>query len=264
MISVCGKCLIFVFMNSITIDNITIGYDGKAIASGLSATLRSGCLTCLIGRNGLGKTTLLRTLSGFMPPISGKITLHTDNLSTDLWQCSKQTLARLVAVVLTEKPELNNITVSDVVAMGRMPYTNFLGTMTYADRRVVEEALAITGITDFASRDFSRLSDGERQRVMIARALAQQTPVIILDEPTAFLDYNGKVDTMNMLAKMAKTLNKIIVVSSHDLGIVVDTADRIVTIDNGIRDIEHKKLKEALSVPLHSTLCSTDKSFSIY
>lgn len=231
------------FTNTLSVSGLSVGYDGKVVAGGLTAEFRGGSLTCLVGRNGTGKTTLLRTLAGFMPPIAGSVELAVDGGRCDVWRCSRQRLARLVAVVLTEKADLANISVGEVVAMGRMPYTNFFGSLGSRDRRIVAEALEATGMTAFADRDFCRLSDGERQKVMMARALAQQTPVVLLDEPTAFLDFPTKRETMAMLARMAEDMGKIVIASTHDLGVASAIAHRIVTIDNGMKDVNPKDLQ---------------------
>lgn len=224
-------------MNEIKIENLTIGYHSKIVAKGLTTTLSSGALTCLIGKNGLGKSTLLKVLAGFIPPLSGKVIITFDGKDYDLSRMSKMALSHLIAVVLTDKVDIANVSVKDVVSMGRMPYTNFFGNLNKDDEEIVLKALNMTGISDFASRDISTLSDGERQKVMIARALAQQTPIILLDEPTAFLDYESKVETMRLLHNMASNMDKIVLASTHDLDIAVRIADRMITIDNGIKDV---------------------------
>lgn len=248
---------------------MSIGYGNKAITEGLTFVLKSGELTCLIGRNGLGKSTLLRTIAGFQRPMKGKIIGSFDKGGSiekggfadkyskgesnsnkgkeyDLTHLSKQSLARLVAVVLTEKVDIANVTAYDVVGMGRMPYTGFFGKLRDDDKAVVRKALAMTGTSDFADRDIGELSDGERQKVMIARALAQETPVILLDEPTAFLDYESKTETFRLLQSLAHDMGKIVLASTHDLDIAVRFADRLITINQGIREIGIKQLAESL------------------
>lgn len=250
-------------MNEIIITNIAIGYKKKVVAKDLSATICGGALTCLIGRNGLGKSTLLRTLAGFQPALGGSITIRITDEGVvekdgeagerlnvkdyDVASVSKATMSRLVAEVLTEKVDIVNMTVFDIVAMGRMPYTNFFGTLKDEDRKNVEEAMRTVGIADFAMRDISTLSDGERQKVMIAKALAQQTPVIILDEPTAFLDYPSKVETMRLLHNLAADMGKIVIASTHDLDIAVRNADRLITIDGVLKDVDKEELKKKLT-----------------
>lgn len=235
-------------MNGIIIENLTIGYRHKMVAEHVSATILCGQLTCLIGRNGLGKSTLLRTLAGFQPPLEGKIALEVGGRRYDLATTGKPTLARLVSVVLTEKVDMSNMTAADIVAMGRMPYTNFFGTLRTDDRKVVDKTMRMVGMEALARRDISTLSDGERQKIMIGRALAQQTPAMLLDEPTAFLDYPSKVETMSLLANLAHEMGKIIVASTHDLDIALRTADRLLTIDpqHGLVEIGKETLQEKI------------------
>jgi iron complex transport system ATP-binding protein len=234
-------------MNRIVLTKVSIGYEQKIVAGNLSAEFRGGKLTALIGRNGLGKSTLLKVLTGFLPPLSGSVSIDVDGHSYDVAHTSKNVLARLISVVLTDKPDVDHLTVEEVVGMGRMPYTGFFGGFHAADRQIVAQAMASTSTTAFAHRDISELSDGERQKVMIARALAQQTPVMILDEPTAFLDYGSKVETLRLLQQMAHDNDKVILVSTHDLDIAARYADRLVTIDYGIRDISQEELKTIIA-----------------
>ncbi|MBP7918606.1 MAG: ABC transporter ATP-binding protein, partial [Prevotella sp.] len=155
-------------------------------------------------------------------------------------------LALLVSVVLTERPDVQQMTVAEVVGLGRMPYTGFFGTLSSADLEVVEEALTLVGISDFAPRMIDALSDGERQKVMIAKALAQQTPVVLLDEPTAFLDYPSKVEMMKLLRRLAAETGKAILLSTHDLPLALQLADRLLTIDQGLREMSKTELADYL------------------
>ncbi|MCR5131271.1 MAG: ABC transporter ATP-binding protein [Prevotella sp.] len=211
-------------MNEIWFENLTIGYlkgrtDAKVVAQELTATLAAGQLTCLLGRNGSGKSTFLRTLAGFQPPLAGTLS-GLDGRRENI-----------VSVVLTEQLDLRRLTVSEVVGMGRMPYTNFWGTLREEDHQVVNEAMRLVGIESLSTADFGQLSDGERQKVMIAKALAQQTPIIILDEPTAFLDYPSKRDVMALLALLAHDQQKAILLSTHDVEIARQFADQIWFLD---------------------------------
>ena len=211
-------------MKEVSIEQLCIGYrmggkPAKVVASNLTATLAASQLTCLLGRNGSGKSTLLRTLAGFQPQLSGKISGLEGRRE------------RNVSVVLTERPDLRRLTAAEVVGMGRMPYTNFWGTLSAKDRQVVAESMRLVGIGDLATTDFGSLSDGERQKVMIAKALAQQTPVMILDEPTAFLDYPSKLDVMALLAQLAHEQQKTILLSTHDVDLAQDYADQIWFLD---------------------------------
>lgn len=220
---------------TIRIEDLTIGYrrrrGAKVVASGLDASIRSGELTCLLGQNGVGKSTLLRTLSAFIPPVSGEILL----LGRPLSDYSVKELARTIGVVLTERNDLVNLTVRELVGMGRNPYMGFWGRLTKKDHTVVDEAIALTGIGPLSGRMIQTLSDGERQKVMIAKALAQQTPVIFLDEPTAFLDFPSKVETIHLLRRLTRETGKTIFLSTHDLELALRMADRLCVMKDGLR-----------------------------
>lgn len=225
-------------MKRLIIDNLTIGYRNKVIAGPLDGQLRGRELVCVIGRNGLGKSTFLRTLAGLQSPLSGDVRWQDGDSTVSCRSLRKDELARIFSVVLTEQPDGVNLTVHDVVAMGRMPYTGFFGSLGNDDEEMVGQALSLTGMSAFAHRDISTLSDGERQKIMIARAIAQHTPVMLLDEPTAFLDYESKKTTMAMLHAIATDMDKLVLVSTHDLDIALRHADRFVTIGgDGLRDL---------------------------
>jgi len=222
----------------IELRNLTIGYKSKEhrkiVASDINATLYSGCLTCLIGSNGVGKSTLLRTLSAFQPPLGGYIYIKGGNLpdnGRDIRDFSDKQLARLIGVVLTGKPDVQNMTVSELVGLGRSPYTGFWGRLNNEDRRIVDESIGMVGISHLSGRLIQTLSDGERQKMMIAKALAQQTPVIYLDEPTAFLDYPSKVEMLQLLHRLSRETDKTIFLSTHDLELALQTADTLWLMD---------------------------------
>ena len=215
----------------VQLNQLSIGYqrkrDVKAVAAGINATIRSGELTCLLGANGVGKSTLLRTLSAFQPQISGSIVM--DGREIDKY--SARQLSRLIGVVLTEKPDVRNMSVRELVSLGRSPYTGFWGTCSREDFHIVNEAMQQVGIDNLADRMVDTLSDGERQKVMIAKALAQQTPVIYLDEPTAFLDFPSKVEVMMLLRHICRESQKTIFMSTHDLELALQIADCIWLMD---------------------------------
>lgn len=212
---------------TISIKGLSIGYVGKkrttTVAENINADICSGELTCLLGANGAGKSTLLRTLSAFQPSLCGTIEIMGRRLN----DYSDRQLARMIGVVLTEKCHLRNMTVSELVGMGRSPYTGFWGTLNREDRDVVNESLALVGIEEFKNRMVHALSDGERQKVMIAKALAQQTPIIFLDEPTAFLDYPSKIEILHLLHRLSRQMDKTIFLSTHDLELALQIADKI-------------------------------------
>ena len=203
--------------------HLTTGYSNRIVTPDINATLVPGELTSLLGPNGVGKSTLLRTLSTFLSPIQGEIILQGKVLKN----LSASQLSRLIGVVLTERPDVQNMTVRDMVGMGRSPYTGFWGRLTSADEQYVSEAMKLTGIMALERRMFNTLSDGERQKVMIAKVLAQQTPVILLDEPTAFLDFPSKVEMMRLLRRLAHEMKKIIFLSTHDVELALQLSDRL-------------------------------------
>jgi len=219
---------------TIILKNLSIGYRTKnstrIVAEGINATIRSGELTCLLGANGVGKSTLLRTLSAFQPKLGGEIvirSLESADRSQEIETFSDKELSRIIGVVLTEKPDIRNMTVRELVALGRSPYTGFWGTLHEEDWQVVEEAIDAVRIGSLRERMVHTLSDGERQKVMIAKALAQQTPVIFLDEPTAFLDFPSKVEMMQLLRRLAIEAQKTIFLSTHDFELALQVADRL-------------------------------------
>ena len=215
-------------MTAITTNRLTVGYRGHRVVEDISLSLPCGRLVCLLGPNGAGKSTLLRTLCGFQPPIAGTVTISGSDITT----MSAAEVARLVSVVLTDRPPTPSLTAAEMVGMGRAPYTGFWGSQSDDDRRLVSEAMQTVGIDSLATRRMGRLSDGERQKVMIAKALAQHTPVIVLDEPTAFLDYPSKVAVMKTLARLAHNEGKTILMSTHDLELAAQLGDELMEIEN--------------------------------
>lgn len=215
-------------MTAITTNRLTVGYRGHRVVEDISLSLPCGRLVCLLGPNGAGKSTLLRTLCGFQPPIEGTVTISGSDITT----MSAAEVARLVSVVLTDRPLTPSLTAREMVGMGRAPYTGFWGRLSDDDRRLVSEAMQTVGIAPLATRRMGRLSDGERQKVMIAKALAQHTPVIVLDEPTAFLDYPSKVAVMKTLARLAHDESKTILMSTHDLELAAQLGDELMEIEN--------------------------------
>lgn len=216
---------------TIRIVDLDTGYHSKkgttVITRGISASLYSGELTCLLGPNGAGKSTLLKTLTAFLPPVKGDIFIENKPLN----EYSDSDLSKVIGVVLTEKLSLSNMSVEELVGMGRSPYTGFWGHMNENDRRIVDESIALVGIDTLRGRMVQTLSDGERQKVMIAKALAQETPIIFLDEPTAFLDYPSKVEIMQLLQRLAREKSKTVFLSTHDLELALQIADKVWLLD---------------------------------
>lgn len=205
---------------------LKIGYahKGKArkiVHDALQLQLFAGELTSLLGLNGAGKSTLLRTICGFQPALGGDIRIN-DRLLSDYSQAE---LSRIIGVVLTERTNAGGITTQELVSLGRHPYTGFFGRLQAEDKRIVAESIAAVGMTEKATSYVSELSDGERQKAMIAKVLAQQCPVIILDEPTAFLDVTSRIETMSLLHRLAGEQDKAILLSTHDLDLAIQMSD---------------------------------------
>ena len=228
----------------VEVRDIIIGYPGHQVAGPLNATLREGELCCLLGANGAGKSTLLRTLAAFQAPLGGEIRLDGRRLQ----DIPPRELSTLIGIVLTERIRTPGTTVRDMVAMGRSPYTNFWGRLTDEDNRYVDEAIRQVGIASLAGRQMATLSDGERQKVMIAKALAQGTPIILLDEPTAFLDFPSKVETMLLLSRLAHDMGKCIFLSTHDLDMALQTADRLWLMGKSAEDAEGTETRGLFAV----------------
>lgn len=212
---------------AITTNLLCAGYRDRrstnTVISDASLCLRAGSVTALLGANGAGKSTLIRTISGLQPPLAGEIFFGDRNLRS----LSRSDLARLLSVVYTERTHAGALTVSETVALGRQPYTGFFGRLSLHDKEIVARAIDSVGMTPLAGRFLATLSDGERQKVMIARALAQQTPVMLLDEPTSFLDVASRLEVMALLAELARTHNKAILLSTHDVANALDVASRL-------------------------------------
>ncbi|MDA8020637.1 MAG: ABC transporter ATP-binding protein [Thermoanaerobaculia bacterium] len=217
---------------AITLDGLAIGYRlsrrrEKRIASDLRLRVDEGQFTVLLGPNGAGKSTLLRTVCGLQDPLEGRVLLS----GRDLASLPARERARSLGVVLTERVDTWGLTVWDLVALGRAPHTRWSGRLTEQDRTAVATALAETDTEDFAGRKVSELSDGEKQRVLVARALAQEPAVLVLDEVTAFLDLARRVEIMQLLRRLAHTSGKTLLLSTHDLDLALRTADRLWLID---------------------------------
>ncbi len=206
-------------------ENLSLGYKKQSkesiIAEGISFSLEKGKLTCLLGPNGVGKSTLIKTIMGQIPTLKGLISLSDQPISS----FNSSVLARKIAVVLTDKITLSNLTVYQLVSLGRIPHTSWLGGLSGQDHKKVRQALSETNTTYLQDKVLSELSDGQLQKVMIARALVQDGEILILDEPTAHLDLINRFEIMHLLRKIAKEGDKAVLVVTHDLDIAIDTAD---------------------------------------
>lgn len=216
----------------LTIENLDAGYKTRqgniVVVGGVNTKLYGGEVVALVGRNGAGKSTLLRTLASFQKPLSGAIFYSAASVS----EMSAVEVARIISVVLTEN-HTHSLTARELIALGRTPYTNLFGHLRSRDNDVIEEAIEMMGVSAFADRMVDTLSDGERQKCMIAKALAQETPIMLFDEPTAFLDYQSKVALFKLLKSLAVRTGKAILVSTHDVELAVQLADKLWIISSG-------------------------------
>lgn len=203
--------------------SLSIGYEGKTVVSDINVTLNEGDIIALVGPNGAGKSTLFKTFSTHIKPVGGTIELF----GKDLMAIAPKERAKLLGIVLTERPDDMFMKVYDVVAAGRYPYTGMFGKLSENDEKEIKVSLELVGVNHLINRVFNTLSDGEKQKVMIAKAIAQNTPIIMLDEPTAFLDYPSKIDLFSLLKKLAKEQHKAILFSSHDLELLLRYTDNL-------------------------------------
>ncbi len=218
--------------------DLSIGYKTKketiVIAKNLNLELTSGKLITLVGANGIGKSTLLRTLTGIQKPLSGDVFLAKKNINS----FDTLELAQNLSLVLTEKLPPNNLTVFELIALGRQPYTNWLGKLSEDDLKVVNDVMHLVQIEHLAKKKHFEISDGQLQKVMIARALAQETSIIILDEPTTHLDLFHKVSVFKLLKKLSQETNKCILFSTHDIDLAIQLSDEMIvmTEENIVQD----------------------------
>lgn len=207
--------------------NLSIGYltkqGSRIVADQINLNLPKGKLTCLVGKNGIGKSTLLRTLSKMQPKLSGRIELENKNLD----DITGVELAKKISLVLTERIPSSNLTVFELIALGRQPYTNWIGKLSKQDIRLIHLAIEQTHLKDLIQQRCDELSDGQLQRAMICRALAQDTDLIILDEPTAHLDVQHKIETFKLLSNIAKDLKRSVLISTHEIQLATQMADQL-------------------------------------
>ncbi len=217
----------------ITTTDLSIGYSSKkqqhCIAQNLNLKLTEGQLVALVGANGIGKSTLLRTLTGIQKPLHGSVYMNQKNiLDLDSLEWAQQ-----MSLVLTEKLPPSNLTVYELIALGRQPYTNWMGKLAPKDIEVIDRAIALTQIEHLVDKKHFEISDGQLQIVLIARALAQDTPLIILDEPTTHLDLLHKVSVFKLLKTLSKETNKCILFSTHDIDLAIQLSDEMIVMTEG-------------------------------
>lgn len=219
-------------MEYLSAHNLSVGYKHKGnvytVLSDLNISLERGCLVSLLGANGAGKSTLLRTITGVQEPLAGNVTLSDASLNS----LSQLERSRIIGIVTTDRIMAGGLTVTELVSLGRQPHTGFWGRLSRSDKDRVREAMHDAGIEHKANCFVSQLSDGERQKAMIAKSLAQRTPIIILDEPTAFLDVASRFETMRLLHDLAHKHNKAVLLSSHDISLSLLLSDQLWIIDS--------------------------------
>lgn len=213
----------------LSIKDLTIGYGKREVMSNLNLNASAGKLISLIGRNGYGKSTLLRTIAGLQPALSGKIEI--DGL--DVTKISDRQRSLLLSLVLTERIEVDSLSVFDLVALGRYPYTSWNGKLGTEDTAIVDEALRQVGIEHLRDKMLSHTSDGERQRAVIAKALAQSTPLVLLDEPTSHLDLANRIDIVLLLRDLAHKTGKTFILSTHELDLAIKMSDKVWLMQKG-------------------------------
>ena len=216
-------------INTIELHSLSLGYGEKMLFEGAGIGFGWGEFTALIGRNGTGKSTLLRTIAGIAKPLAGEVMVENVSLSS----LTVKDIASKISFVSTDEVRITNLRVADVVGLGRAPYTNWIGSLSSLDREKVTQSLSLVGMLSFSDKSMDTLSDGERQRVMIARALAQDTPIILLDEPTAYLDLPNRYEICLLLRDLAHKQGKSIIFSTHDLSIAIELCDTIAMIESG-------------------------------
>lgn len=215
----------------IEISNLSIGYNDKTLLKDINISITKNKMIALIGRNGTGKSTLLRTMAGLQPSLSGKFEINSKNF----FELPTQEKAKLISWVATKNASIGDITVNDFISFGRYPYTNWLGIESSRDNEIINNTITLCGLEAFNNRNYLTLSDGEKQTVNIARAIAQDTPLIILDEPTAHLDLINKVEILKLLKSLVKNHDKSIIFSTHQIEYAMQICDEIWVIqENGI------------------------------
>ena len=229
------------------LSHLSVGYGRKMVLGDLSLELQPGELVILIGQNGSGKSTLLKTLCGQLKPLDGEIFLS----GKPLQKLSGNEMAKELSVVLTGRLHPELMTCEDVVATGRYPYTNLLGFLSETDRKKVHEAMELTQVTELADQDFEQISDGQRQRVLLARALCQEPAVILLDEPTSFLDIRHKIEFLHMLKEQAEKKQIGILMSLHELDLARKFADRVIC----VKDHQVQRIGTTAEILTDSYIC---------
>ncbi len=236
-------------------EGLDAGYDKKAIVCGLNLKLHRGEIITLIGPNGTGKSTILKTLSGQISPVRGRVFLKGHELAA----MSEKEISRTISLLITERvgPEL--MTCFEVVSIGRYPYTGIMGCLSNHDRDIIDEAMRLTNVEDLRDRLFSKISDGQKQRVLLAKAVCQEPEVLILDEPTSFLDIRHKLELLQVLLKLVKEQNVAVIISLHEIELAERISDRVICVKDGKAE-EGQSTRETFSPGYISRLFDISES----
>ena len=212
----------------IRLENFSIGFENRTLLENVSTSFITNKLTAIIGRNGTGKSTLMKAICGINEKYSGEIIIDGSNVK----KIPRNKLSSIISYVNTQRPRIANLRCKEVVSLGRSPYTNWNGKLSTQDWEIINDALELVGMTDYLNRYYNTLSDGESQKVMIARAIAQDTSVILLDEPTSFLDLPTRYELVSLLKKLTEEKQKTIIFSTHELDIAIKFSDYIALFDS--------------------------------
>lgn len=218
---------------TLRLEGLKLGYKDRVLYQDVDLDFKAAALTAIIGRNGTGKSTLLRCLAAIDRPMQGQVKIGSGDDFVSVHSLGENQRARLLSFVSTDRINVADLKVESVVGFGLAPYTDIFGRLSAEHHKIVADCLELVSMSGFASKRMDTLSDGERQRVMIARAVAQQTPVIILDEPTAFLDLPNKYEISNLLHRLVRQKGKTIIFTTHDLEVAIELCDRLVVIEDG-------------------------------
>ena len=239
---------------AVSAESLSAGYSGKAVINNINITVEKGSILTLIGPNGAGKSTVLKTICRQLSPVSGKVFIG----SQELRSFNSRELAKKMSVLLTQKVNSPLMTCREAVETGRYPYTGTMGVLSPEDRRKVDEALEMAGVSDLADRDIDKLSDGQRQRVLLARAICQEAGILILDEPATFLDIRYKLELMKLLKELAEKRGTCIIMSLHELELAQKVSDKVLCIKKGLPD-RYGVPEDIFSSGYIETLYSTEK-----
>ena len=210
-------------------ENLSAGYRGRAVVSDVNFSLQRGEIIALIGPNGTGKSTILKTVSGQLAPLSGTVYVG----GKDLCMLTEKERARAMSLMMTERVNPELMTCSDVISLGRYPYTGITGRLDDHDREVIRQSMQMANVTELADRFFNEISDGQKQRVLLARAICQEPKVLIMDEPTSFLDIRYKLELLQVLRKLVKERNVAVLISIHEIELAEKAADAVICVRDG-------------------------------